>query len=85
MITVEIRLELLFPYNRSMDKLAAFCDVWDSRIFSGSTQKSKAIISMPVCHFKKIFGTNPRVQKYSVPSGAEKFIESLEVIKINVK
>jgi hypothetical protein len=41
-----------------------------------------AKFSMPVVHFKKIFGENPRVKEYKVPSGMGYFIKSIEVKKI---
>jgi len=85
MIRAVIELNLIFPYKRSMGTLAEFCSLWNSRIFSGGTQRLKAIIAMPSRHFKTIFGENPRVGKYGVPSGMEYFIESLKVKKILVK
>ena len=85
MIKVTIELELVHPYKISMDTLVEFCSLWDSRIFSGGTQKRKAIISMPAHHFKVIFGTNPREKKYDVPSGTEKFIDALKVKEIIVE
>lgn len=85
MIKVIMELELVYPYKISMDVLVEFCSLWESRIFSGGTQRRKAIISMPAHHFKVIFGTNPREKTYSVPSGAEHFIEALKVKDIIVK
>lgn len=84
MIRVIIELELVFPYKSSMGTLIEFCSLWDSRIFSGGTQKAKAIIAMPAYHFKVIFGQNPKVGNYDVPSGTEYFIESLKVKKVLV-
>ena len=85
MISVVMELNLIFPYKISMDTLVEFCSLWDTRIFSGGSQRRKAIISMPAHHFKTIFGQNPREQKYNVPSGTEYFIESLKVKDIIVK
>lgn len=85
MIRAVIELNLIFPYKLSMGALAEFCSLWDSRIFSGGTQRLKALISIPSHHFKTIFGENPRVGKYGVPSGMEYFIDSLKVKKIMVK
>ncbi len=85
MIRVVIELNLIFPYKLSMGTLVEFCSLWDSRIFSGGTQRLRAIISMPARHFKTIFGENPRVGKYGIPSGMEYFIESLKVKRIMVK
>ena len=45
-------------------------------------KKIKAIISIPLVHFKHIFGQNPQKKEYPVPSGMESFIESLRVKKI---
>ena len=85
MIKVVMELELVHPYKISMDVLVQFCSLWKSRIFSGGTQKRKAIIEMPAHHFKAIFGTNPREKAYDVPSGAEHFIEGIEVKEIVIE
>ena len=82
MIRVIIELQLVFPYKLSMGTLVEFCSLWDCVLLHGGTKKIKARISMPHIHFKKIFGTNPKKQEYSVPSGMESFIESLRVKKI---
>lgn len=85
MIRVVIELALVFPYKLSMDTLIEFCSLWDSRIFSGGSCKRIAVIAMPSHHFKKIFGTNPREKEYPVPTGAEHFIETLQVKDIIIK
>ncbi len=85
MIRVVLELSLIFPYKISMDVLAEFCSLWNCRIFSASTQRRIALIDMPVHHFKTIFGTNPRIREFDVPSGTEHFIESLKVKDIIVK
>ena len=77
-----LELELVYPYSRSMGTLADFCSVWDCGILGGGTNSVKASVSMPSFHFKKIFGTNPRVGKYDIPSGMEKFIAGVKVKKI---
>ena len=85
MIKVIIELNLVYPYKLSMPVLAEFCSLWDSTILYGGTKRLKALISMPSVHFKKIFGHNPRVGGYNVPSGTGHFIESLKVKKVLVK
>ncbi len=85
MIKVVMELEIVHPYKISMDVLAEFCSLWESRILSGGTLKRKAIIEMPAHHFKVIFGTNPREKEYAVPSGAESFIEGLKVKDIIIE
>jgi len=85
MINVIIELNLVFPYKISMGTLVEFCNLWDSRILSGGTQRLKVIIDMPSHHFKVIFGKNPIIGMSDIPSGMEYFIESLEVKKILVK
>lgn len=40
---------------------------------------------MPSVHFKKIFGANPRIGEYAVPSGMGYFINSLEVKKLKTE
>jgi hypothetical protein len=56
--------------------------LWDGCLLYGGTNKLEAEFSLPAVHFKKIFGENPRVKKYSVPSGMGFFIESIKVKKI---
>ena len=85
MIRAVIELELVYPYKRSMVTLVEFCSLWDSRIFSAGTKRIKAIIAMPSHHFKHIFGANPAVREYNVPSGMEKFVSALKVKKVLVK
>jgi len=85
MIRVVIELSLIYPYKLSMDTLIEFCNLWDSRIFSGGSQKRIAIIFMPGNHFKTIFGTNPREKEFPVPTGTGHFIETLKVKDIIVK
>jgi len=85
MIKVVMELELVHPYKISMDVLVKFCSLWESRIFSGGTQKRKATIEMPAHHFKVIFGTNPREKAYNVPRGAEHFIDALKVKDIIIE
>jgi len=77
-----LECELVYPYKRSIDTLVAFCTLWDSCLLYGGTNKLVAKFSMPVVHFKKIFGENPRVKEYSVLSGMGYFIKSIEVKKI---
>ena len=59
--------------------------MWDCQIITGGTKKLKATISMPSHHFKKIFGSNPKVKEYSVPSGMEKFVSKMTVKEIDTK
>ena len=82
MIKVLLELQLIYPYKRSMDTLAAFCCLWDCGILGGGTNSLRAKISMPSIHFKKIFGTNPKVGNYNVPNGMEYFINNVKVKKI---
>lgn len=82
MIKAMLELELVYPYNRSMGTLADFCGLWDCTILKGGTNSVKVSVSMPSFHFKKIFGVNPRVGEYNIPSGMEKFIAGVKVEKI---
>lgn len=84
MIRVILEIELVYPYKNSMATLAEFCFLWNCNIISGGTRRLKAIISMPSNHFKRIFGSNPVVKEYKIPSGTEKFISALKVKKIVV-
>jgi hypothetical protein len=85
MIRVVMELELVHPYKISMDVLVEFCSLWESRIFSGGSQRRIATIEIPGNHFKHIFGTNPREKKYNVPSGMGHFISALKVKDIIVE
>ena len=85
MIRAIIELDLVYPYKISLSTLVEFCRLWDSIVLYGGSHRLKAIISMPSRHFRTIFGVNPQVKKYSVPSGVEKFIEALKVKVILVK
>lgn len=82
MIKAVIEIKLVYPYKRSMATLVDFCSLWDCVLLGGGTNRLKAIISMPVVHFKKIFGENPKVGKYKVPQGTEYFTTSWVVKKI---
>ena len=85
MIKVQIELELVFPYKRSMVILSEFCSLWDSTILYGGTKIRKSVISMPIAHFKKIFKENPIKKEYQVPAGMERFVELLRVKKITTR
>ena len=82
MIKILIECQLQYPYKRSIDVLATFCGLWDCCLLSGGTNKLRATISMPSVHFKKIFGTNPRIGEYNVPNGMGKFITQMKVTRI---
>ncbi len=82
MLKAVIQLSLVHPYDLSMGTLVEFCGLWDSTIYYGGTQRRIATIAMPSKYFKIIFGSNPRMQSYPVPSGMEHFIESLRVEEI---
>ena len=84
MIKALLECQLVYPYKRSIDTLASFCSLWDGCLMYGGTNKLKAEFNLPVVHFKKIFGENPKVKGYPVPSGMEFFIESIKVKQIKV-
>ena len=81
MIKALIELELVYPYKKSMAVLADFCTVWECGLLGGGTNRPKAKIAMPSKHFKRIFGTNPIVRAYDVPSGTEKFTTGKWVVR----
>ena len=85
MIRAIVAVKLKYPFNQSMGTLLEFCSLWGSSVLLGSTNKPLAAFSMPQKYFKRIVGENPRIQKYSVPSGMERFISSFQVIEILVK
>jgi hypothetical protein len=78
---VNMEVELVFPYQLSMNILIEFCNLWDCNILKGGTRKIKAIISMPYSNFKKIFKEEPQKKEYKIPSGMEKFINNITVRK----
>lgn len=85
MIKVLLECQIVYPYKRSIDTLVEFCSLWDSCLLEGGTNKLRAKILMPSVHFKKIFGANPRIGEYAVPSGMGYFINSLEVKKLKIE
>ena len=85
MIRVIIELELVPPYGKSMEVLLKFNTLWSCFILKGGTTQKEATISMPARRFKKMFGTNPQVGEYVVPAGADHFISSVKVTKVNVE
>lgn len=85
MIKVILEFSLVFPYKTSIGVLGEFCSLWESTLLYGGTKKRAAIISMPVKHFKSIFGTNPKEGSYNVPQGMGHFIETVNVTKVLVK
>ena len=84
MIIVKLKLFLIPPYSKSLNVLWEFCRLWGCGILYGGTRKRKAIISMDSVKFKKIFHTNPQIGKYPVPSGANHFLQSVEVKNIKI-
>ena len=84
MITIILKIDLTYPYNVSLGTLLEFCKLWDSSLLSGGTNDNNAKISMPLRKFKKLFKSNPKQGRYTVPNGAGYFIEEIEVIDINV-
>ena len=85
MIKVLIELELTFPYKKSMIILSEFCHLWSCGLLEGGTNRANALISIASGNFKRIFGENPRVKKYKVPTGTEHFTKNWEVKKIHIK
>ena len=85
MIKAIVKLELVYPYKRSITTLLSFNNLWGCSLLYGGTGKQEAIISMPQKKFKKIFKKNPRVGEYPVPKNAEKFISAVYVKKVEVK
>ena len=85
MIRVLIELEIVFPYKKSINILSEFCNLWDCGLLEGGTNRPDALISMPSGKFKKMFGTNPRIGEYNIPTGAEHFIKKWNVKEIIIK
>lgn len=85
MIRAIIECDLIYPFSQSMMTLVEFCSLWGSTLLFGGTKKQKVVFSMPQKYFKRITGENPRIGKYTLPSGMEKFISSFKVIEILVK
>jgi len=82
MIKVIMEFDLIYPYKISLMTLLDFNRIWDCKLIKAGTSSEKAIISMSVDKFKKIFGENPNREKYKVPKGMTGFIESVKVRKI---
>ena len=84
-IRVIIELILSYPYRKSLDILVEFDRIWDCTLLFGSCVKEKAIISMSVRNFKKIFGSNPQVGEYKVPKNTEHFTKLWKVQELRVE
>ncbi len=79
---VILKIELAEPYKKSFMILISFNELWDCTLIEGGTNKNKAIISMPLDYFVKIFKKEPKKGKYKVPVNSESFISSVKVKKI---
>jgi hypothetical protein len=85
MIKVKIKLGLKYPYKISLMTLLDFNKLWGCQLISADTKKEDAKILIPCNQFKKIFGSNPLVGEYNIPSGMGTFVQSIRVIKIIVE
>lgn len=79
---VVLKLDLVRPYNKSVYTLYDLVNIWGFDLLSSGTNKQEATIRIPVKDFRKIFGKEPKIGKWSPPSGTTQFIENVNVIKI---
>ena len=85
MIKAIVQLKLAYPYTQSSLNLFDFISLWGCNVISAKTLSCKATIGIPSDKFKILFGENPRIGKYSIPSGSEYFLEEVEVKEIITK
>lgn len=81
MIKAVVELTLVYPYVQSLMNLFDFISLWNCSLMSARTLSNKATIAMPSDRFKILFGENPRVGRYKIPTGAEYFLEEEVVVK----
>ena len=79
-----LAIDLLRPYNRSLDPLLDLCNIWSCDIVRIGTSKRTQYIAMPWDKFRKIWGFNPKKGKVKVPSGTEDYIETVEVLRVGL-
>lgn len=80
--SVEMRIGLVSPYDLSLNYIYDMISLWGISILSSNTKSSIVKISVSAAKFKLLFGVNPKLGKYKHPNGTEKFIETVEVIKL---
>jgi len=80
-----VELTLVYPYGLSTATVVELVKTWGFKIINLNTNSNKAVISIPRAKFKTMFNTNPKKGEFSVPSGAESFIEAVLVKEVVVK
>jgi hypothetical protein len=84
-IKIILKIDLVYPYKTSLGTLIDFCNLWEGCLLSGGTNDNKSTISMSSKKFKKLFKVNPRIGRYDIPTGADYFMEKIEVIEIRTE
>jgi len=80
-IKAVVELTLVYPYVQSLMNPFDFISLWNCTLVSAETLSSKAIIAIPSDRFKLLFGENPRVGRYKIPTGAGYFLEEEVIVK----
>jgi len=75
-------VQLTFPFNRSVQIVEEFAHTWSCKIIHLSSIKGYVILALHSEKFKIIFGSKPRISKYSPPENTEHFIEGLSVFAV---
>lgn len=70
------------PYHNSINTMVDFSNLWNFQILFMSTLEARCVLKFPWDKFKEIFGENPRQKEYSIPNGAESFVDSIKVLNI---
>ena len=76
-----VELSLVFNFFKSLINILDFISLWDCTLVSARTLSNKATIEIPSERFKLLFGENPRVGRYKIPTGAGYFMEEEVIVK----
>jgi hypothetical protein len=79
---ITLKLGLIRPYHQSVLTVYDLVNIWNFKLIKSGTELNHAIIKMPKRKFKKIFGKEPTVGKWTIPAGTTRFLSSVEVMSI---
>ena len=79
---VTLNIELAKPYSKSVSTLYHLVGIWGFDLIRSDSDSKEAVIKMSLRSFIKIFHKVPKIGKYNIPSGTERFFESVYVSNI---
>jgi hypothetical protein len=79
---VYVELILKSPYNASFETVVKLTTMWGMRIIESNTISNRAVISIKLSQFKKLFQLKPEKDKEFIFGGTTKFVEKSKVIDI---